>query len=360
LFYGALFFILHSLLKGSFIMTAVSPSNPIKVVYIMGSNRSGSTLLEHIFHDHPDIIGVGELTRLVPVASSQNNARLRDSSFWQAVMEQWLAHPSVHDLTTYGHLQQQFEPYHCLPRLLREQQRPSPEFQRYMTQTRALFAAIQQVSGTSIIVDSSKVPVRALILGLIPGIDLRVVHLVRDGRGVAWSLKKSYDRSMFRSENIQTLFSSQRSFFQNIKASVIRYDRRAYIWLGFRLWVLSNLVSNWVREQLGTQRAMLCRYEDMIIHSEQVLNKISAFINVDLGQTTEKLTHGVPLAPSCAFAGNEKILQEQVVHLRLDTRWIEQFPPVDRLIFYLLTGWLMRKYGYSNRVVTDSPTQVVS
>src|SRR3712207_8630396 len=54
------------------------------------------------------------------------------------------------------------------------------------------------VSGKPVIVDSSKSPARALALGMVPGIDLYVVHLVRDGRGVATSLRKTLDRKSTR------------------------------------------------------------------------------------------------------------------------------------------------------------------
>ena len=69
---------------------------------------------------------------------------------------------------------------------------PSEEHLRYGRQTLAIYSAIQRVSGRSVIVDSSKSPVRAVALSRVLGPDLRLLHLVRDPRGVAWSLLKPY------------------------------------------------------------------------------------------------------------------------------------------------------------------------
>ena len=37
---------------------------PIRVVYVMGAGRSGSTVLDTILNNHEDVIGVGELVHL--------------------------------------------------------------------------------------------------------------------------------------------------------------------------------------------------------------------------------------------------------------------------------------------------------
>ena len=54
-----------------------------------------------------------------------------------------------------------------------------------------LYDAIRPVSGSRIIVDSTKRASYAYVLRDVPGIDLRVVHLVRDSRGVAYSNAKA-------------------------------------------------------------------------------------------------------------------------------------------------------------------------
>src|SRR3712207_6730479 len=66
----------------------------------------------------------------------------------------------------------------------------------YTTLFRSFFQSIRAVSGKPIIVDCSKISVRTFALGMTPGIDLYVVHLVRDGRGVITSNRKSFDKDL--------------------------------------------------------------------------------------------------------------------------------------------------------------------
>ena len=50
-----------------------------------------------------------------------------------------------------------------------------------------LYRAVQETTGSRVIVDSSKLPSYGYVLGMTPGVDLYVVHLVRDPRAIAYS-----------------------------------------------------------------------------------------------------------------------------------------------------------------------------
>jgi hypothetical protein len=315
----------------------------------MGSHRSGSTILEHLLHAHPRVVGVGELGNLALVAQNkghpEGNQRFRDSAFWQAVARDWLAHPAVGDFASYWQLQKQFEQYLSFPRLLREQRRTSAAFQSYAHQTLALFEAIQNNGDADIIVDSSKFPARAFALSLLPRLDLQAIHLVRDGRGIAWSLKKSFIPNA-GARSTKSPFSLQKGVLQNIKAGLLRYDKRAYIWLAIRLWFMSNVASNWVRKQLGPEQALLYRYEDIMASPEQALRDISIFSSLDLSRIIPDIMAGTSLQPTHAFNGNGRVLKSVHIRLEQDTEWKDHLSPTDRLIFYVCAGWLQRYFGY--------------
>jgi len=66
----------------------------------------------------------------------------------------------------------------------------NPRFARYAEYTQILFDTIAELSGAEVIVDSSKSPARALALSRMPGFEVNMLHLVRDVRGVAYSLRK--------------------------------------------------------------------------------------------------------------------------------------------------------------------------
>ncbi len=50
--------------------------------------------------------------------------------------------------------------------------------------------AIRSVSGCEVILDSTKDPAYAFLLNLVPEVDMRLIHLVRDSRGVAYSWQR--------------------------------------------------------------------------------------------------------------------------------------------------------------------------
>ena len=65
---------------------------------------------------------------------------------------------------------------------------------RHTERLGSLYRAIAEVSGARVIVDSSKHVSTALVLRRTAGVDLHVVHLVRDSRGVAHSWTKEVER----------------------------------------------------------------------------------------------------------------------------------------------------------------------
>ena len=74
-----------------------------------------------------------------------------------------------------------------------------------------LYAAAATVSGASVLVDSSKHAALAYCLRFAPSIDLRVVHVVRDSRGVAYSWTKTVTRPETDGLEEMTRYSPSRS-----------------------------------------------------------------------------------------------------------------------------------------------------
>src|SRR5215207_7379801 len=184
---------------------------PVRVVAITGLERSGSTILDIVLGNHPHIESVGEVAnitlngwisreslrridpkrRRVPICTCGKRLDVlyvdtpdEACPCWSSVRREWVERTDGDSIESYPKLQNDFELKRRWPRLLYEKRRPSAPFRSYARLTRTFFQSIRAVSGKPILVDSTMVPVRALALGMIPGIDLYVVHLVRDGRGV--------------------------------------------------------------------------------------------------------------------------------------------------------------------------------
>jgi hypothetical protein len=137
----------------------------------VGSGHSGSTLLDLILGSHSCIESVGEVgKRFRERVTGQNQGRRRcacgrevsECPYWQSILSR---------MAMSGIAPDQF--------LLAE-----PFFQR---DNEIFYAEVLRESGKSIVADSSKSLERLLQLSKISSLDVYVLHLVRDGRAVAWS-----------------------------------------------------------------------------------------------------------------------------------------------------------------------------
>jgi hypothetical protein len=155
---------------------------PFRVVYISGSGRSGSTMLERVLHSAPGVTALGEfhcLWRLGPdeIACSCGG-HFRSDPFWTEVLSRAAIGPA--ELDELRALEESvcrsgFLARHgfSLARLGAQ-----PQVRRFVELQRALFTAIAAVSGSRVLVDSSKAGPRAWLLALDPAVHF--VHLHRD------------------------------------------------------------------------------------------------------------------------------------------------------------------------------------
>jgi len=108
---------------------------PIRVLYIAGEGHSGSTFLDIMLGNHPDVFGAGELSNLPRGGWIDNEyctcgRQANDCPFWSYVRRVWVEKVGVDDLEGYLKLEDSFERIRCLPRLLWERRKPSARFQR--------------------------------------------------------------------------------------------------------------------------------------------------------------------------------------------------------------------------------------
>jgi Sulfotransferase family len=173
-------------------------SSPPPVIYVAGSGRSGSTLLERTLGEPAGFVNVGELIDLFRRVAP-NGERcgcglpFAACEFWARVGQQALSGWAPAEVDAVRHLQGRVGRQRHLPRLLAPGLGGAEfraDVQAYGEFYRGLYAAIAQAAGAGYIVDASKWPSQALALHR-AGLDVRVIHLVRDIRGVAYSLGKA-------------------------------------------------------------------------------------------------------------------------------------------------------------------------
>ena len=178
-------------------------------MFIAGEGRSGGTLLGQILDGLSDSVYIGELRNIWHESFDQNEPcgcgqRFRDCEFWRAVVEKTFGSLEQLDLAAMVDMHRSVARERYTPMLTMLNRVPAELFgsklpRAYEDVLSRLYRAIREVAGKSVVVDSSRDPSQALVLARIPGIDLRVLHLVRDSRAVVFS--NSRRKPQFRHDN---------------------------------------------------------------------------------------------------------------------------------------------------------------
>jgi hypothetical protein len=303
-----------------------------RVLYLGGLGRSGTTVLERVLGELPGACSVGELVHLWGRGVLQDETcgcgrPFSGCPFWTEVGERAFGGWDRAQAERIEQLRPQVDRTRFIPRLIapRLLGRRRAELQEYVTAYLRLYRAISEASGGGVVIDSSKHSSLAFCLRTEPGIDLRVVHVVRDSRGVAYSWTKEVRRPEAAGEDLMIRYSPARS---------------AALWVGHNLFL-------WLLGRLGTARYLL-RYEDFVADPAPVLAELAAFAG--LPADVDVVRDGaVVLSPSHTVSGNPMRFRTGPTPLRRDDAWREQLPRRRRLLVSALTGPLLARYGYLRR-----------
>jgi sulfotransferase family protein len=316
-----------------------SPQEAVRVLFVMGCGRSGSTMLDAILGSHSSAAGFGELCYAAEKAYL-NGAYCACGEwgfacpFWAAVRQEWADRTGTSDVARFASLVRTVESRKLrLNRAVRAWRSPDSPFQEYAGLMKAFFDSLRAVSGKAVIVDSSKRPARALALSMIPGIDVRLIHLIRDVRGVVWSAKKRLK--------------------QDERGGVSNEDRGKTLVRSVAVWSIMNRLSEDVRRRLPASHTVQVRYEDYVTRPSDVLDRIGEVAELDFSALGAKLTAGAPVEIGHAIAGNRMRMATEI-RLRADTEWITRLSPRERRMCWALAGRQLRRYGYQYRGTVES------
>src|SRR4028119_477583 len=185
--------------------------------FVLSRSFSGSTLLSFLLGAHPEIATVGEMF----IAPSYNREGypcscgepIESCAFWQEVSREMEARGvpfDIRDADTsltagpYGYLGNRVvwaEPRGPVLETVRKaallgMPGVRRELDRRLEVNRQLAEVVMDLRGAHVFVDATKRPGRALLLRRVPGLDLKIIHLVRDGRAVARSTIRNLGRTV--------------------------------------------------------------------------------------------------------------------------------------------------------------------
>jgi hypothetical protein len=166
-----------------------------KVLYIAGSGRSGSTLLSRLLGEIEGFINAGEAARYLFARYKPRDLpcgcgkSVLDCPFWEDIVSVVPSHETKKLAKKYMRIR--FYPFLFL---FFKSRKFSNHLKKIGKELGSLYSQIASKTNGKVIVDSSKSPDFAYLLNKNEKLDLYIVHVVKDPRGVAssWSKTKAY------------------------------------------------------------------------------------------------------------------------------------------------------------------------
>jgi hypothetical protein len=218
-----------------------------------------------------------------------------------------------------------FLPQLAVPALRRRLQ---PALDEYVGYYQGLYRAIGEVSGSPVVIDSSKHASLAFCLRSSPGLDLRVIHMVRDSRAVAYSWGKIVDRPEAAGSQMSTYRPTSAALRWNLQNSAVQ--------------LLSQLRTPTLR----------VRYEDFTADPAATLGRIADFAGLPGGPDFGFLGTDGPgrwwaeLGATHTASGNPMRFTTGRVPIRQDGTWRTAMMAGNRRTVTTLTLPLLMRYGY--------------
>jgi hypothetical protein len=299
----------------------------VDLAYIVSASYSGSTLLTFLLGTHPQIGTIGELK-----ATSRGDVEqyycscgklLRQCTFWQQVGEELDQDGVPFDIADFG------THFHCVSsrftdRLLRTAVRgrafetirtaglsilPAArrEFNSVLYKNRVLIDAILKLQNARVFLDGSKDPIRLKYLLDSGYWNVKVVFLIRDGRGAANSYMNHHNVDMKNAANE---------------------------------WKQCNEEAERVLRNLDKSQWIEAHYEDLCKDTENTVGKLCDFLGVDSGKWSQDF-HS---AENHVFGNNMRL--NTTSEIRLDEKWKAALTEEQLEVFDEVAGPMNRKYGY--------------
>jgi len=299
-------------------------------VFLTSQSYSGSTLLAFLLGAHPEIATVGEMVGLLPRANSDEflcscGQKIKECEFWHAiasVMETKGFQFEVANFNTRFELGS-----HPLIRRLRagslrsntlEAIRdaifwawPGQTYQlsKIAARNKALAEAVLDVTGKRVFLDTSKNHMRIKYLLRYSDLDMLVIHLVRDVRGVVTSYL-SHHRGATAQRAAQSWVNRNRNIQRQLRA-------------------------------VPDNKQIRVRYEDLCQNTQDTLECLYRFCEVEPGVVVTDF-RSVPHH----IVGNTRMRLSSASEIKFDERWKrvlteDQLKEIDRV-----AGAMHRQYGY--------------
>jgi hypothetical protein len=295
------------------------------IIYIAGYGRSGSTLLERILSSNDQLFGLGEVKFLYDSLLKNDSycscgEKVSDCDYWSKIIQE----AKLKDTDYLQEIEKLRKKNEYLHTFIFDFFKDKKEYSELLSK---LYQNIinHAPSETKYVIDSSKTArdsfFRPFILS--KKFNVKVIHLVRDGRGCMWSNIKGSNRKMEKGLDPKLKFPSLRTAIS---------------------WSLANL-SPHIFQYRYSNNYIRVKYEDFVEKPEESLNKIAKYLDIDLSEQINMLKKQKEIPLGHQLAGN-RLRKKKKIILKKDDEWKRQLNLYNRLIFALFSWPFALKYRY--------------
>jgi hypothetical protein len=319
----------------------------VKVLFLAGKGRSGGTLLANLLGQIPGFFNVGELNRLWDSGLVHNHRcgcglRVQECPTWQAILDE--ADSLLHGRRMVPIANARIDldqaavvRWRNVLRLFtaRIETRDRWEaLERYTTAASAVYRGIAAVTGARVVIDSTRVPFEPVALGLVPGVDVSIAHVVRDPRAVAYSWKRSR-------------VLTDRDTVEHMPRWGVAYSAASWLTRGLLVELLSR------RHLTAT-----VNYDALAREPVRVLRELVHVVGEPEGDIDFLTSGSATLMPTHSVGGNPVRMLSGVVTIEPDDEWRRGMSRRDRMVATMFAMPRLRRYGFSVRSSDGAPARV--
>ncbi|MDX8149252.1 sulfotransferase [Lentzea sp. BCCO 10_0061] len=288
----------------------------MRVLYLTGMMRCGSTMIGNVLGEIPGALHVGELHYLWRngVLDQGTNSScgcgspLAECPLWSSALDDGRLAKAVEAVQA-----TRLRARHT-PRRLAESIGPvsAPPDVRWVT---GVTADVYRATGAEVVVDGSKYPAEAAALLGRDDLDVRVLHVVRDARATTHSYRKD------------------KSYVERMSAA----RSTGY-------WTAVNAASD-LLALAGRDRYLRVRHEDFSARPAEVVDQIMAFVGIS-GPNPVAADGTVELGVNHTVTGNPDRFHRGRVLIRDNARWRTELDWKPKALTTAASAPQLLRYGY--------------
>lgn len=217
----------------------------MKVIYIMGAGRSGSTILGIILGNLDNCFYAGELSSWNKRKGKPNSNDKSDLLFWTSIKNKILTQLGYY----YSRKFYRLEHHTGIKNIIKLKKKYL--LNEYSEFNFKLFSLIKKTKNINYIIDSSHYPLRAYLLNKIPNIELYLIYLTRN----PYKIVNSFQKKKVEQPPKSVLFANFYLLGVTIESEII-----------YRI--------------VGDIKKIKLKYEDIINNRETFCERISNFLDI--------------------------------------------------------------------------------